>query len=121
MNLGCLVTITAQAPQNLSLILFDNGVYEITGRQGTPGSSQGRQNSAAINFAEIARACGFETVFEFHDLTSWQQGVTDVVDADGLVFCSLRVAPIEGDTGPKSPGSAWLRAAALRESFTADA
>ena len=31
MNLGCLVTITAQAPKNFTLIIIDNGVYEVTG------------------------------------------------------------------------------------------
>ncbi|HUE15901.1 MAG TPA: thiamine pyrophosphate-dependent enzyme, partial [Planctomycetaceae bacterium] len=35
MNLGSLVTITAQGPPNLTVILFDNGVYEVTGVQPT--------------------------------------------------------------------------------------
>jgi len=33
MNLGCLVTITAEAPPNFHLIVFDNSVYEVTGQQ----------------------------------------------------------------------------------------
>ena len=37
MNLGCLVTITAQAPTNFTLIVVDNGVYEVTGGQATVG------------------------------------------------------------------------------------
>ena len=37
MNLGSLVTMTAQAPPNLTVIVFDNGVYEVTGGQPTPG------------------------------------------------------------------------------------
>ena len=35
MQLGCLATIAAAAPQNLTLILFDNGIYQITGGQKT--------------------------------------------------------------------------------------
>ena len=35
MNLGCLVTITAAAPVNYTLIVFDNSVYEVTGGQST--------------------------------------------------------------------------------------
>ena len=38
MNLGSLVTISACAPANLVILLFDNGVYEITGAQPTPSS-----------------------------------------------------------------------------------
>jgi phosphonopyruvate decarboxylase len=38
MNLGTLVTISAQSPKNLVLVVFVNGVYEVTGAQATPGS-----------------------------------------------------------------------------------
>ena len=37
MNLGSLVTIAAQAPRNLVVIVLDNGVYEVTGAQPVPG------------------------------------------------------------------------------------
>jgi thiamine pyrophosphate-dependent acetolactate synthase large subunit-like protein len=33
MQLGCLSTIAARAPRNLAVILWDNGVYQITGRR----------------------------------------------------------------------------------------
>ena len=36
MNLGSLVTITAEAPENLTLLLFDNRVYEVTGYKARP-------------------------------------------------------------------------------------
>ena len=39
MNLGCLVTITAHAPKNFTLIIIDNGVYEVTGNQATIGAA----------------------------------------------------------------------------------
>src|SRR5580704_11862629 len=35
MSLGCLVTIVASGAKNLTLILLENGVYEVTGGQGT--------------------------------------------------------------------------------------
>ena len=43
MNLGSLVTITNQAASNYTLIIFDNGVYEITGGQPTPATSEMRR------------------------------------------------------------------------------
>src|SRR6476620_5667040 len=65
MNLGSLVTITAVAPANLVVILADNGVYEVTGSQPTPGAAAGRASGASIDFAAMARACGFESVYQF--------------------------------------------------------
>jgi len=59
MNLGSLVTITAQGPANLTVIVFDNGVYEVTGVQPTLGAASLRRDGVAIDFADVARACGF--------------------------------------------------------------
>jgi len=39
MQLGCLSTIAAQAPRNLTMVVMDNGIYQITGSQPTPGAS----------------------------------------------------------------------------------
>ncbi len=50
MNLGSLVTITAQAPANLTVILFDNGVYEVTGVQPTLAAATLRRDAAAARF-----------------------------------------------------------------------
>ena len=38
MNLGTLVTISAEMPANLIVVVYDNGVYEVTGAQPTAGS-----------------------------------------------------------------------------------
>ena len=38
MQLGCLSTIAKLAPKNLTLIVMDNGVYQITGSQPTPAA-----------------------------------------------------------------------------------
>ncbi len=38
MQLGCLSTIAARAPANLTIVVFDNGVYQITGAQPTPAA-----------------------------------------------------------------------------------
>ncbi len=49
MELGCLATAAAQAPKNLSVLLFDNGVYQITGGQPTPAAE-------TTDFVAVARA-----------------------------------------------------------------
>ena len=114
MNLGSLVTITSQSPQNLIVLLMDNGIYEVTGSQQTPGSAGLRVDDRNVDFTSVARSCGFESVFEFSDLDAWRESVADVLQTPGPVFCALKVASVEGDAAPRSPGPAWERAAALR-------
>jgi thiamine pyrophosphate-dependent acetolactate synthase large subunit-like protein len=51
MQLGCLSTIAALAPTNLTLVVMDNGIYQITGGQPTPAA-------AATDFVAVAQGCG---------------------------------------------------------------
>lgn len=110
MNLGSLITITAHAPKNLTLITLDNGVYEVTGAQETVASRHRRANRGDIDLGAIARACGFESVYAFDDSESWASEVRHVVDEPGPTFVLLKVPPVPGAVGPKSPGPAPERA-----------
>jgi thiamine pyrophosphate-dependent acetolactate synthase large subunit-like protein len=51
MQLGCLTTIASLAPKNLSLIVMDNGIYQITGAQPTPAAS-------CADLVAVAQGCG---------------------------------------------------------------
>jgi thiamine pyrophosphate-dependent acetolactate synthase large subunit-like protein len=51
MQLGCLSTIASLKPKNLSLIVMDNGIYQITGSQPTPAA-------ASSDIVAIAQGCG---------------------------------------------------------------
>ena len=42
MQLGCLSTIATLAPKNLTMIVMDNGIYQITGAQPTPAAAHRR-------------------------------------------------------------------------------
>lgn len=53
MALGCLTTVGMRKPRNLTIIIFDNGMYEITGRQ--PAATQ-----ATADLVAIARGAGIE-------------------------------------------------------------
>ena len=57
MNLGCLVT-AAQYPAPLTVILIDNGLYEVTGGQDVAGA--GGPTSVGL-----ARAAGIGRVYSF--------------------------------------------------------
>lgn len=110
MNLGSLVSIVDAGASNLIVILFDNGVYEVTGSQLTPASG-------AVDFAGIARAAGFRSLFQFDEIDEWRKSVASVLTAAGPVFVTLRVATAVGVPGPKSPGPAGRRAQALMEAL----
>ncbi len=102
MNLGSLVSIVDANATNLVIVLFENGVYEVTGEEPIPGAG-------GVNFAAIARAAGFRSTFEFSDLAAWQAAAADVLGAHGPVFVTLRVATQPGTPAPKSPGPAAER------------
>jgi thiamine pyrophosphate-dependent acetolactate synthase large subunit-like protein len=51
MQLGCLATVAERAPKNLTIVVWDNGIYQITGSQPTPGA-------AAADLVAIARGAG---------------------------------------------------------------
>jgi phosphonopyruvate decarboxylase len=111
MNLGSLVSITGSGVTNLVIVLFDNGVYEVTGSQPTPGPPQ-------IDYSAIARGAGFPTVFEFSDLDAWRVNVAAVLAAPGPVFATLRVVAEFGIPGPRSPGPAGERARRLIDALS---
>jgi thiamine pyrophosphate-dependent acetolactate synthase large subunit-like protein len=39
MQLGCLATVAMRAPKNLTIVVWDNGIYQITGNQPTASAS----------------------------------------------------------------------------------
>jgi thiamine pyrophosphate-dependent acetolactate synthase large subunit-like protein len=118
MSLGSLVTITAAAPANLTLILADNGVYEVTGAQPTPGSPGARADGASVDFLGMARACGFGAVFRYGGISCWAHDLERVLATQGPTFVLLNVTRVPGAVGPRSPGPAPTRALELRRTLT---
>ncbi|MGH6673868.1 MAG: thiamine pyrophosphate-dependent enzyme [Xanthobacteraceae bacterium] len=85
MNLGSLVTIAAVAPKNLVHLVAQNDTYEANGSQPIPNPK--------VDFASMARAAGYAGVYDFFDLKIFEQQVAHVLEQDGPVFATLRVAP----------------------------
>lgn len=117
MNLGTLVTISAQAPRNLVVVVFVNGVYEVTGAQRTPASLAARDTQGAVDFAAIARACGLASVFEWRSLEELREGLGAALHAEGPTLVVLHVEPVPGGVGPRSPGPTNERAHRFREAL----
>lgn len=109
MNLGSLASIVAANARNLVVIVFDNGVYEVTGQQPTAG--------AAVDFTAVARGCGFTSVHRFRDAAEWRAKARRVLDTDGPTLIALDVEPVDGGTAPHSPGPNAARASAFRKAL----
>jgi thiamine pyrophosphate-dependent acetolactate synthase large subunit-like protein len=104
MNLGTLVTISAQAPANLVVVVFVNGVYEVTGAQVTPAAIADRRDGTAIDYVGLARASGIRSLYHWSSLESWRAGVHRALEAEGPTVVILDVLTVPGVGGPRSPG-----------------
>jgi len=110
MNLGSLASIVAARVPNLVVVVFDNGVYEVTGQQPTAAAAGARADGRAADFCGIARACGFDSVYRFDSIESWRLDARRVLDTPGPTFIALDVEPVVGGVAPSSPGPAPARA-----------
>ena len=97
MNLGCLVTVVDSGVKNLSIVLLDNGQYEVTRGQKTPG------HNGPTDYAGLARASGFSHVHQFVDTSDWQREAAVSLSGPGPRFVWLNIRPQPGDYG-KSVG-----------------
>lgn len=73
MNLGSLVTVAACGVKNLTIVVLDNGLYEVTGGQRTPGYH------SSVDFGGMAIAAGFKWEYEYDNLDDWQAKVTMIL------------------------------------------
>ncbi|WP_236020098.1 thiamine pyrophosphate-dependent enzyme [Sabulicella rubraurantiaca] len=85
MQLGCLSTIATRAPRNLCVILWDNGVYQITGSQPTPAAT------ARTDFVAIARASGLSQSHWAADEAEFESLVDASLAGEGPFFIGVRV------------------------------
>jgi thiamine pyrophosphate-dependent acetolactate synthase large subunit-like protein len=76
MQLGCLGTVAMRAPNNLTIIVWDNGLYQITGGQPTASAS-------TVDLVAVARGSGIAS-------SAW---AADEEDFDRLVAKALSGGP----------------------------
>ena len=108
MNLGALVTVSASAAPNLTIIVINNGVYEITGGQKLATSK------ADVNFPGIALAAGLPAAETYEDLDSWRTNASRVWAQPGPGLIDLKVVPVTTDYSLVAPPSMPDRIAKFR-------
>jgi thiamine pyrophosphate-dependent acetolactate synthase large subunit-like protein len=84
MQLGCLATIASLAPKNLSLIVMDNGIYQITGAQPTPAA-------ASADIVAIAQGCGLSDSAWAADEEDFERLVDQSLSATAPSFIAVRI------------------------------
>ena len=107
MNLGCLVTL-ANYPADLFLIVIDNGVYEVTGAQATPGAGR-------TDFAELARASGVRRVYSCQTVEAWRGIAAEALSGPGPVVIWLKVEARPGERAPTAARPMDEQLARLRQ------
>ena len=87
MCLGTLATITGlkKPPTNYLLFVCDNGTYEVTGNQPVPGN-------VGFSWTTIAKGTGFQQVYEFDDIKTFEINLPKIWNQAGPVFVNLKIA-----------------------------
>src|SRR5260370_11045485 len=84
MQLGCLVTIAAQQPKNLTMVIMDNGLYQITGGQPTPAAG-------TADYVALARAAGLSKCAWAGDEEDFNRLIDAALIDGGPTFIAARI------------------------------
>jgi thiamine pyrophosphate-dependent acetolactate synthase large subunit-like protein len=109
MNLGCLVS-AAQFRVPLTILLIDNGLYEVTGGQAVAGAG-------VTNFAALARGAGIARVYECAERSEWEAVAGESLSGAGPVFVWLKVQGEHGKPTPAAPRPMAEQIARLRDAL----
>jgi thiamine pyrophosphate-dependent acetolactate synthase large subunit-like protein len=86
MGLGSLATIGVQRPKNLSVVVFDNGLFGETGMQAS-------HTQSGVDLCEVARGCGFARVLDIEDDAGLHELAGLLASHDGPLFARVPITP----------------------------
>ena len=84
MQMGCLSTIATLKPKNLTMIVMDNGIYQITGAQPTPAA-------AVADIVAIATGCGLANSAWAADEEDFERLVDQSLSASEPTLIGVRI------------------------------
>ena len=84
MQMGCLSTIATLRPKNLTMVVMDNGVYQITGSQPTPAA-------AVSDLVAIAIGCGLSNSAWAADEEDFERLVEQSLSASEPTLIGVRI------------------------------
>jgi thiamine pyrophosphate-dependent acetolactate synthase large subunit-like protein len=83
MQLGCLTTVAMLAQKNLTIVVMDNGIYQITGSQPTP--------AARADLVAIAQGCGIARSAWAADEDDFERLVDRALGEGGPTLIAARI------------------------------
>jgi thiamine pyrophosphate-dependent acetolactate synthase large subunit-like protein len=84
MSLGCLATIGKVAPRNLTIIIWDNGVYQITGKQPTA-------TAGSTDIVAVAKGAGIANSYWVRDEEHFEQLIIRRFNEDGPLLLAAKI------------------------------
>src|SRR3546814_15505058 len=106
MSLGILTTIAEQAPKNFYHFMLDNECYATTGGQPVP-------NAKNVDYAAIARGCGYPAAHAFAADDALAKAVPDNLARPGPGFVAMNGYP-EIEHTPLGTRTRWQTQQATR-------
>ena len=91
MGMGSLGTIGVQKPNNLAIVVFDNGHYGETGMQAS-------HTQLGVDLLAVARGCGIDRVLDVKDETGLRELAGLLATHQGSLFACV---PITADDPPR--------------------
>ena len=97
MALGCLTTIATLGPRNLTIVIWDNGIYQITGKQPTA-------TAGVTDIVAVARGAGLANSEWVRDAQHFEELIDRRFDDGGPVLLAVKIddQPGVGQT-PRDP------------------
>jgi thiamine pyrophosphate-dependent acetolactate synthase large subunit-like protein len=84
MALGCLATIATAAPRNLTIVIWDNGLYQITGKQPTA-------TGGVADIVAVARGAGIADSFWVRDEQHFEQLIDRRFETGGPILLAAKI------------------------------
>jgi thiamine pyrophosphate-dependent acetolactate synthase large subunit-like protein len=86
MGMGSLGTIGVQKPNNLSIVVFDNGLYGETGMQAS-------HTSGGVDLLAVARGCGIPRVMDVESEVQLKELAALLATSTETLFARVRITP----------------------------
>ena len=93
LNLGCLATVAVAAPPNLTIVIWDNGAYQITGKQRTA-------TAIATDIVAVARGAGIACSDWAADEDDFARLVAQALATESPALIAARIDDAPGEGRP---------------------
>jgi thiamine pyrophosphate-dependent acetolactate synthase large subunit-like protein len=93
MGLGCLATIAKVRPRNLTIIIMDNGLYQITGKQETA-------TAGVTDIVAVARGAGIANSHWVRDQAHFDELMSRRLEGGGPVLLAVKIDDKPGAAQP---------------------